>query len=224
MSGWIKINCDKINTQLDEIAACFGEAWLKKYRTAAKKALREAMNAGWETAASIAASEYFGPQGKVHREIAIRQNPYTMAVDLTLSGRRGVSLMNFRPDPKTPKAPRPAQGVSVHVRRGGARHAWRDERNPGFKTFIGSKNNGGYAVFINRGLKKKVMGPGRRKASVVVQRVNDLVFQYGPSPIQALQRQDRQELVRATIEAAFLPSLRLHVDEMLAEEAARLGK
>ena len=80
--------------------------------------LREAMNAGGDMVADIARKTYTAPARKLRREIRIRKNPYMDAVMLRVYGGRGVSLMNYHPDPSSPdKHPPPRSHCAGQARR-----------------------------------------------------------------------------------------------------------
>ena len=127
-----------------------------------------------------------------------RANRSNLEGALNITGRPGMSLIHFLPDPDVPQPPaaRPAAGVSVQIKKKGARHPATSNVAGGSKSFIIRKPQGGYGVFVRHGQQLEML--------------------YGPSPVQALQTADAQEQVVARAEEVFPERLQHEVDVILS--------
>lgn len=211
------ISCGRINQYLDDLYIHLG---IKSYYECKREimiSLREAMNAGGDMVADIARKTYTAPARKLRREILIHKNPYMDAVMLRVYGGRGVSLMNYHPDPSSPDK-HPPPGVIAQVRRAGSRHPWRS-KDGGSKSFIAPKNNGGVGVFVNHGIKKVRTVPGKRKGRTKKIYTHILEMLYGPSPIQAVMQHEKQQAVADEIEEVFVNRMNSRLPKILEKIA-----
>ncbi|MDE7064423.1 MAG: hypothetical protein K2O70_02995 [Desulfovibrionaceae bacterium] len=127
-------------------------------------------------------------------------NKANMRGTLFISGERGMSLYNFKPNPKKPGT-RPPGGVTAQVRRDGNRRAY---GYPGYsKPFIMKKAQGNHGVFV-------------RKSGGRPRNWKDYEMLYGASPIQALESRDNQERIRAHAAETFSKRLQHEVYALLA--------
>lgn len=211
--GMIFLRCNRINELIDTFDALYGPNWMKENAQAMRQAGSLAIQEGRKLAAELVSRAYFGSQGKWQREIRIKKSHYSSGFELRMYGGRGVSLMNFSPSPKIP-GKKPPEGVTAHVRRAGRRHPWTSD-NGGSKSFIGTKNQGGYGVFVSHGVKKVIKGPGKRKPTVIKHIIHELEMLYGPSPMQAMQNPQRQEEVQERIEDVFIKELKENINLMM---------
>lgn len=217
--AYFTISCGKINQYLDDLFITFGQEGYAQCEKSIRASLKKAINKGRELVAYIASQTYTAPAEKLHRETRIRKNPYMEEIVLRIYGGRGVSLMNYKPRPATPKE-HPAQGVSARVKRRGSAHPW-ESRRGGSKSFIAPKENGGFGVFVNHGVKSVKIVPGKRPGRTRKIYKHELEMLYGPSPIQAVMRHDRQEEVRELIEDVFLSEIKQSLNEIFEKMAAK---
>ena len=214
MSEAISISASGIDEAIAEMRGVLDSLSGKEANRVIAKALNQSLAAGRKEASRIARRAYTAPIKKLFDQIHIkRAKGSNLEGALEISSGKGVSLIHFRADPNEP-GPNPANGVTAQIKREAGRES-RFSKNGGSKSFIMKKKQGGYGVFVNHGLKKKIMGPGKRKLQVIKRRVFDLEMLYGPSPIQALQRPADQEKVKEAIEEAFMPSFQEQIDKLL---------
>lgn len=160
-------------------------------------ALNQSLAQGRKEAARLARRAYTAPIKKLFDNVKIqRARGSSLQGELDLFGSRGVSLIHFKAQPDVPAYPRPKEGVTAQIKRTGARKPRRGEKG-GSKSFIMKKAQGGFGVFVRHGQGKYEM-------------------LMGPSPIQALQREEAQNSVTEKIEEAFAPRLASEIDRVLA--------
>lgn len=160
-------------------------------------ALNQSLAQGRKEAARLARTAYTAPIKKLFDNVKIqRARGSKLEGELDLYGSRGVSLIHFKAQPNVPAFPRPKEGVTAQVRRKGARKVRKSEKG-GSKSFIMKKAQGGFGVFVRHSGKKYEM-------------------LMGPSPIQALQREEAQDAVVQKIEETFAPRLASEIDRVLA--------
>lgn len=187
----------------------------------AKRAMAYALNKslvkGRKEAITFAREAYTAPAKKLFDQIAMqRARANTLLASLNIRSKRGIILFHFKPKPKEPGA-HPAGGVSVQVRRDVARHV-RKSRNGGSLPFIMEYKQGDFfGILVNHGLKEKIMGPGKRKPSVVKKRIFNYEKLFGASHVQALERRDTQERIQAAIESSFETELAAQIDAAIAK-------
>ena len=156
------------------------------------RALNRSIQAAGTRATRIAKTAYTAQYDE------LRANRSNLEGALNITGRPGMSLIHFLPDPDVPQPPaaRPAAGVSVQIKKKGARHPATSNVAGGSKSFIIRKPQGGYGVFVRHGQQLEML--------------------YGPSPVQALQTADAQEQVVARAEEVFPERLQHEVDVILS--------
>lgn len=147
----------------------------------------------------------------LRKRAVIRRATRTSPVGvLELRGRKGMSLIHFRPQPGTipqwkgipVKQRRPKGGVSNIVKKGGGRRKVYAKGDN--KPFL-AKVTDHVGIFVRQ--------PGTNKLEML----------YGPSPIQAIGRQDSRERLQAKARETFEKRLRHEVDAILLGHA-RGGK
>ena len=194
----IALHIDGVDEALERHRAALDALGPKSAGKAIARALNRAVSAARTEAGRIARRAYTAPADKLFDAIFIRSaRPGKLQSTLEISGRPGVSLIHFlaTPDHPLPPSQRPADGISVQILRGGPRYAARSHRG-GSKSFVIRKPQGGYGIFVRHG--------------------RELEMLLGPSPVQALQRQESQERIMARAEEVFSPRLRHEIDHLLA--------
>lgn len=214
------LSCGKINQYLDDLFITLGKEAYGQCKGEIRASLRHAINAGRDMVADIARKTYTAPVRKLRREIRIRKNPYMDEIMLRVYGGRGGSLMNYHPDPGSPDK-HPPPGVTAQVRRAGSSHPWKS-KDGGSKSFIAPKNNGGFGVFVNHGIKKVRTIPGKRKGRTKKIYTHILEMLYGPSPIQAVMEHKRQQAVGDEIEEVFVNRMKSRLPEIMEKIAGGL--
>lgn len=171
----------------------------KEAGIAIARALNRSIQAAGTRATRIAKTAYTAQYDELRANLEIRRaNRSNLEGALNITGRPGMSLIHFLPDPDVPQPPaaRPAAGVSVQIKKKGARHPATSNVAGGSKSFIIRKPQGGYGVFVRHGQQLEML--------------------YGPSPVQALQTADAQEQVVARAEEVFPERLQHEVDVILS--------
>lgn len=163
------------------------------------RALNRSMQAARTRATRIAKTAYTAQYGDLLADIVVRRaNRKSLEGTLEITGRPGMSLIHFLPDPDVPQPPaaRPPEGITVQIKKKGVRHVARSNMPGRSKSFIIRKPQGGYGVFVRYGQQLEML--------------------YGPSPVQALQTADAQEQVVARAEEVFPERLQHEVDVILS--------
>ena len=163
------------------------------------RALNRSLQAARTEASRQARQAYTAPRAKLFDSISVsRATQSALEGVLEVLGVPGVSLIHFQARPNQPQPPkaRPRQGVTARVKRTGTRRVYMG-REGGSKPFIMRKKQGGYGVFVRH-------------------RGNKFEMLFGPSPVQALQRQDTQEKIMDRVAEVFEPRLRHEIDVLLA--------
>ena len=89
------------------------------------RALNRSIQAAGTRATRIAKTAYTAQYDELRANLEIRRaNRSNLEGALNITGRPGMSLIHFLPDPDVPQPPaaRPAAGVSVQIKKKGARH------------------------------------------------------------------------------------------------------
>lgn len=170
-----------------------------KAHVAIARALNRSIESARAVANRIGRDAYTARLDSLFERIAMqRAGRSSLEGVLNISGRPGMSLINFLPDPDVPQPPaaRPAAGVSVQIKKKGPRHVASSNVSGGSKSFIIRKPQGGYGVFVRHGQQLEML--------------------YGPTPVQALQKTDAQEQVVARAEEVFPERLQHEVDVILS--------
>ncbi|MBD5608191.1 MAG: hypothetical protein HDQ93_05000 [Desulfovibrio sp.] len=192
----VKITCEGVDQGIARMNAALDAIGGKRAGKVIANALNQSLAAGRKEAAREARKAYTAPIRKLFDSIKIqRARGSNLHGELDLTGSKGVSMIHFKAQPNVP-AVRPTSGVTAQTKKQGSRKA-RFSKNGGSKSFIMKKKQGGFGVFVRH---------GRKKFEMLM----------GPSPIQALQRQDSQEHVSAKVEEAFAPRLQAEIDRVLA--------
>lgn len=192
----MKITCDGVEGAIGRLQAVLDALGGKKAGKAIANAINHSLAAARKDAAREARKAYTAPIKKLFDSISVkRARAADLHAELDLTSSKGVSMIHFKAQPGTPQA-KPAAGVTAQVKKQGSRKL-RLSKTGGGKSFIMKKKQGGFGVFVSH-------GPGK------------LEMLMGPSPIQALQRQDIQERIRERIEDEFMPELQREVDRALA--------
>lgn len=163
------------------------------------RALNRSLLAARTRAGHIARAAYTAQYTDLLANMVVRRaNRSRLEGSLEITGRPGMSLIHFLPDPDAPQPPaaRPPEGVSVQIKKKGGRHVARSNVPGGSKSFIIRKPQGGYGVFVRHGQQLEML--------------------YGPTPVQALQKAEAQEQVVARAEEVFPERLRHEVDVLLS--------
>lgn len=194
----IALHIDGVDEALERHRAALDALGPKNASKAIARALNRAVSAARTEAGRIARRAYTARADKLFDAIFIRSaRPGRLESRLEISGRPGVSLIHFQATPDRPLPPsrRPADGISVRIRRDGSRQLARSRRG-GSKSFVIRKPQGGYGIFVRHGRRLEML--------------------LGPSPVQALQRREDQERIMARAEEVFSPRLRHEIDHLLA--------
>lgn len=139
----------------------------------------------------------------LRKRAVIRRATRTSPVGvLELRGRKGMSLIHFRPQPGTipqwkgipVKQRRPKGGVSNIVKKGGRRKVYAKGDNKPFLAKVTDR----VGIFVRQ--------PGTNKLEML----------YGPSPIQAIGGQDSRERLQARARETFEKRLHHEVNAILA--------
>lgn len=200
----IQIEVQGIDRALASMRSALDAIGGKQAERAIANALNQSLAKGRKEASRQARRAYTAPIKKLFDNIRVqRARSGDLSGQIDLLGGQGVSLIHFKAQPDVPQPPvaRPAAGVTAQIKRKGARKV-RAGKNGGSKSFIMKKKQGGFGVFVRH---------DRDKFEMLL----------GPSPIQALQREDAQKSVAERIEESFMPTLQQQIDRALA---ASLGK
>ena len=168
---------------------------------------RSAVNRTLETvraeAVRIGREKYTARAESLRKRAGIRRATRTSPVGvLDLRGRKGMSLIHFRPQPGVipdwkgvpVKRRQPKGGVSNLIKKGGRRKVYATGDN---KPFL-AKVTDHVGIFVRQ--------PGTDKLEML----------YGPSPIQAIGGQASRERLRATARETFEKRLRHEVNAILS--------
>lgn len=178
----------------------------KACSTAVARAVNRTLESVRAEAGRIGREKYTAKGENLRKRATIRRasgnNPRGV---LELRGRRGMSLIHFRPQPGSVpdwkgvslKQRRPKGGVSNLIKRGGRRRVYADGDNKPFLANV----SGHVGVFVRR--------PGERTLDML----------YGPSPIQALGGRDSRRRLQAKARETFDKRLRHEVAAILAGHA-----
>ncbi len=161
----------------------------KECEKAAARAINRTLSAMRAEAIRIARRAYVYVPGRVFDKMYLRTaRKGAVQGSLYIAGQRGISLYNFRPQPKYP-GKRPPSGVSVQVRKGGVRrvHEMLGYSKPFIMKKKRGKEFGGYGVFVRKNGVKNYRKQGRHSAWKGVQML------FGASPIQSLLRKESQQ-------------------------------
>lgn len=198
MSGYVNVNgadwglrfdvSIEMNDQKDVDRAIASLASLldeKQVKKAIRHARQRSLKAGKTLGAKLAREEYTARAAAIKKRFitTILNNGERAAV--RFSGFPGLNLVHFLARPDKPDAPRPKKGVTVKVKRDGSRYVPSGKKPGGSKPFIAPiyKNRDEPGIFVRYGKDRNLL--------------------YGPSPIQALLSEDRQEKIRKRIEEIF---------------------
>ena len=170
-------------------------------------AVARAVNRTLETvraeAVRIGREKYTARAESLRKRAGIRRATRTSPVGvLDLRGRKGMSLIHFRPQPGVipdwkgvpVKRRQPKGGVSNLIKKGGRRKVYATGDN---KPFL-AKVTDHVGIFVRQ--------PGTDKLEML----------YGPSPIQAIGGQASRERLRATARETFEKRLRHEVNTILS--------
>lgn len=192
----------------------------KDCEIAASRAINRTLNAMRAEAIRIARRAYVYVPGRLFDQLYLKkaQRGTTQAC-LYISGRRGISLHHFRPEPKVPGT-RPPAGVSAQVRQGGARKV---HQQPGYsKPFIMKKlrgtDFGGYGVFMREKGVNNYHKKGRKGAEGLVWKGVKMLF--GASPIQSLLKKENQQQIIDKAAEVFPRRLEHEVNVQIGKMAA----
>lgn len=194
----LAICCDGLDAEFRRVEKLIRSLGMIKEQKACRMALRAALAATRKEAARVAGTTYTARKAKLFDRIEAAYSQGT----LTLRGAFGMSLFHFKPDPATPRM-RPTGGVTSQVKRKGRRYTHGDRNYDHYKPFVMRKKQGGFGIFVRE---KGRNLPGWKGYHML----------FGPSPIQALMRADRQKLVVEKATQTFGEKIQQEIDKMLA--------
>lgn len=199
MSNVITVTVPNLEEAIDRCRTTL-EALGKNSGLALARATNRSLEAVRTEATRIARSAYTARQQKLFDNIfVLRATSRKPSGELEIIGSKGLSLIHFQARPNLP-GKRPKKGVSTKVRRDGPRSV---RITPGYtKPFILKKRQGGYGIFI-------------RKTGSRFRDWDALQMLWGPSPIQALQRQEDQERLVERAADVFPRRLEHEIDALL---------
>lgn len=205
MSGsiGISIRCEGLEAEMRRAHKLLASLGCLREHEAYRKALRSALTSARQEAARVARAAYTARRSRLFDRIEAKYAEGT----LTLRGAPGMSLIHFKPAPALPGT-RPAGGVTSQVKRRGPRYAHGDRRFTHDAPFIMPKKQGGYGIFVRE--------TGRKWKDW--QGVHML---FGPSPVQALMREDAQAQVAEQAARAFREKIAREIDKLLAKAGGR---
>ena len=193
----------------------------KECEIAAVRAINRTLNAMRAEAIRIAKRSYVHVPGRLFDQLYLKKARRGMTeACLYISGRRGISLYHFRPEPKFP-GNRPPAGVSAQVRQGGTRKVY---QQPGYsKPFIMKKLRGpefgGYGVFMREKGVNNYHRKGRKGAEGLVWKGVKMLF--GASPIQSLLKKENQRQIVDKASEVFPRRLQHEIDFQIAKLASQ---
>ena len=193
----------------------------KECEIAAVRAINRTLNAMRAEAIRIAKRSYVHVPGRLFDQLYLKKARRGMTeACLYISGRRGISLYHFRPEPKFP-GNRPPAGVSAQVRQGGTRKVY---QQPGYsKPFIMKKLRGtefgGYGVFMREKGVNNYHRKGRKGAEGLVWKGGKMLF--GASPIQSLLKKENQRQIVDKASEVFPRRLQHEIDFQIAKLASQ---
>lgn len=193
----------------------------KECEIAAVRAINRTLNAMRAEAIRIAKRSYVHVPGRLFDQLYLKKARRGMTeACLYISGRRGISLYHFRPEPKFP-GNRPPEGVSAQVRQGGTRKVY---QQPGYsKPFIMKKLRGtefgGYGVFMREKGVNNYHRKGRKGAEGLVWKGVKMLF--GASPIQSLLKKENQRQIVDKASEVFPRRLQHEIDFQIAKLASQ---
>lgn len=199
----IDIRCDGLEAEMARAEKVITSLGLIKEQKAYRMALRAALTSARKEAARVARTSYTARKTKLFDRIEAK---YAEG-KLTLRGAPGMSLIHFKPTPPKPGV-RPSGGVTSQVKRSGRRYAHGDRRYDHYKPFILKKKQGGMGIFVRERGRAQ---PGWKGYHML----------FGPSPVQALMREDVQELVVEQATLTFGETIRQEIDKLLAKAGGR---
>ncbi|MDR2946716.1 MAG: phage tail protein [Candidatus Adiutrix sp.] len=148
-------------------------------------------------AVKLAQERYTAKAGDLSRKAKLeRAKAGSLFGQLKVTGKRGLSLRNFKAQPNQPGPKRPPEGASVQVLKQGAR---KHPRVDGKKAFIATGKNGNTLMFVRL-----------RKGS------SGLKPLYGPHPILALYQEETGRELERLAERLVPINLAEAVDNALA--------
>lgn len=198
----LDIQCDGLEAEFRRAEKLLRTLGGLKEQKACRMALRVALTAARKEAANVARTTYTARKSKLFDRIEVDY----AGGRLTLRGAFGMSLYHFKPNPNKPGT-RPAGGVTSQVKRGGPRYAHRDRRFSHGAPFVMAKQQGGFGIFVRR----TGNFPGWKGVHML----------FGPSPIQALMRADKQALVAEQATETFRENIERQIDNLLAAAGRR---
>ncbi len=171
-------------------------------QAAIARAVNRTLDSVRAEAVRIGRDKYTAKAESLRKRAVIRRATRTSPVGvLELRGRKGMSLIHFRPQPGAipqwkgvpVKQRRPKGGVSNIVKKGGRRKVYAKGDN---KPFL-ARASGHVGIFVRQ--------PGTNKLDML----------HGPSPIQAIGGQASRERLQAKARETFEKRLRHEVDAIL---------
>ena len=195
----IAITAEGMDAAMEHMRETLEAVGEQKARAALARALNRTLTAVRTEATRIARTTYTARRKKLFDNIFIsRAGRGKLEGVLEIHGSPGVSLIHFEATPNRPQRPaaRPADGVSARILRSGSRKVARSPKSGRSKSFIIRKPQGGYGVFVRHG--------------------QELEMLFGPSPVQALQREDNQERMIERADEVFSRRLRHELDVLLS--------
>lgn len=199
----LDIRCEGLAAEMARAESLLRDLGGLKEQKACRVALRAALASARKEAASIARDTYTARKATLFDRI---EADYAGG-KLTLHGTFGLSLYHFKPSQAKP-GKGPAGGVTSQVKRKGPRYAHRDPRFSHGAPFVMAKRQGGYGIFVRRTGGKL---PGWKGVHML----------FGPSPIQALMRADKQALVAERATETFREKIEREIDKLLATAGGR---
>ncbi len=170
---------------------------------AVARAVNRTLDAVRAEAVRMGRERYTARAESLRKRAVIRRATRTAPVGvLELRGRKGMSLLHFRPQPGVipqwkgipVKQRRPKDGVSSLIKKGGRRKVYAKGDNKPFLAKVSDR----VGVFVRQ--------PGTDKLEML----------YGPSPIQAIGGQAGRERLQSKARETFEKRLRHEVDALLA--------
>lgn len=176
----------------ENIEALGGAGADKAVMAAMKKTLRELKKEAGRTARD--AYTYYRKNGMFSdADILLASRGSRSQGMLALKGNIGESLIHFHPQPGIPNAGekilRPREGVSIMIKKSGSKRYVPIKKGFG-RPFIMKKKQGGYGVFAAKegAGRESFRGQSKRKKGFFWKSEVQMLF--GPSPIQAVGRED----------------------------------
>lgn len=195
----ISITAEGVDAAMARMRSALRGVGEQKARAALARAINRTLNAVRTEAVRSARTTYTARQKKLFERVSLRRaGRSNLEAILEFRGRLGMSLIHFEATPNRPQRPaaRPADGVSARILRSGSRKVARSPKSGRSKSFIIRKPQGGYGVFVRHG--------------------QELEMLFGPSSVQALQREDNQERMIERADEVFPRRLRHELDVLLS--------